>query len=151
MEKDPHFNSLTCTTSNKKPINYTNLLNRIINGEEYTGKELEEARKAAGTWQLCSCGTLCEAIPRADEKHPSLRAPKDSKLADLGMQFLRNMASLKDAHTKYGTSSKVVKFNAERALKTHLAIEKRAGQILDEIFTPPQWIEYINRNSKPHG
>lgn len=91
---------------------------------------LSEAQTAAASWQLCACGSLCDAIPRDKqvlkydgklkrqlkgiEPVPYKAAPEDSQLRTLGYDFY----------------SHIDNENFEEAEITLAEIEKRAGEVL---------------------
>lgn len=100
------------------------------------------AIRAARNWQLCACGSLCDAIPREKvgaryggqrlrdfevEPLPHQQAPIDNKLRDLGFRF-------------YGAITNARYKQAETILAN---IEKRAGAVLEKLG------KKIKRYTKP--
>lgn len=87
----------------------------------------DKASRASGAWQLCACGSLCDAIPRdshynypadlGDGVVSSQSPPQDEVLSNLGIDFCGEIGN-----RKY-----------DKAMKTILAIEVRAGEVLSEI------------------
>lgn len=88
-----------------------------------------DARKAAGEWQLCACGSLCRAIPRVKNKDddditapgieviPKMDEPKDKPLRHLGLRFYHAIDS-----EDYGL-----------AFVTMEQIEERAAVVLSKL------------------
>ena len=89
-----------------------------------------DASEAANNWQLCACGSLCQAIPRRGEmesdysstpdKYP--HAPIDPKLARLGLSFVKLVE-----REKY-----------KEALELIDKIEVRAAEVLKQLGKRPK-------------
>lgn len=93
---------------------------------------MRKAKIGADKWQLCACGSLCEAIPRVEKENlsvgeyledykvdviPKKLEPQDEVLRDLGLSFFYALDKGKITHAK----------------KIQRMIEQRAVTVLAEI------------------
>lgn len=97
-------------------------------GKKQYRELLEDAKNASADWQLCACGSLCDAIPRKisyrheaspnqDGVIPALGCPIDDELSNLGGEFCADICGQ----------------HFDRALNRMNSIEIRAGEILHEL------------------
>ncbi len=100
-------------------------------GHQILVHRLNELYEISGTWELCAVGNLCDVIPRDFQNRPL-----DEQLKSLGYAFTNRFSTcVKALDDREYISQKNKSYFIGRladALSIHMAIEKRAAELIQE-------------------